>query len=111
MRMWSDIIKGITTDPKPSITRQYVPSHVHPSSLGPFTKYIPLSSSSFLVFTLQRVKRAKKIIHQKIITIIATKQARKLGRCDSNLQNLKTLLTHSLTHPMTGVGARRCYRI
>ena len=75
MRMWSDIIKGITTDPKPSITRQYVPSHVHPSSLGPFTKYIPLSSSSLfgdltlLLFTRQRVKRAKKIIHQKIITI------------------------------------------
>ena len=26
------------------------------------------------------------------------KQARKLGRCDSNLQNLKTLLTHWLNH-------------
>ena len=38
-------------------------------------------------------------------------QARKLGRCDSYLQNLKTLPTHPLTDPLTGVGARRCYRI
>ena len=34
------------------------------------------------------------------------KQARKLGRCDSNLQNLKALLTHSLTHSPNDQG--RC---
>ena len=36
------------------------------------------------------------------------KQARKLGRCDSYLQNLKTLPTDPRP---TGVGARRCYRL
>ena len=40
---------------------------------------------------------------------LPTKQARKLGRCDSNLLNLKTLPTKWLTRPLTdwltGVGA------
>ena len=42
------------------------------------------------------------------------KQARKARRCDSYPQiwNYVSLaLTHSLTDPLTGVGARRCYRI
>ena len=43
--------------------------------------------------------------------IVGEQQARKLGRCDSYLRNLKTLLTDSLTHPIRRVGARRCYRI
>ena len=34
----------------------------------------------------------------KIGSDVSVKQARKLGRCDSYLRNLKTLLTDSLTH-------------
>ena len=39
-------------------------------------------------------------------------QARKARRCDSYLQSetINGPLTHSLTHWLTGVGARRCYR-
>ena len=38
-------------------------------------------------------------LHSTIVfTFYSTKQARKLGRCDSYLRNLKTLPTHSLTH-------------
>ena len=52
---------------------------------------------------------AKKLVLKTFLakTSKQQKQARKLGRCDSNLQNLKTLLTD----PIGGVGARRCYRI
>ena len=38
-------------------------------------------------------------------TFAQRKQAHKLGRCDSYLQNLKLSITHSLTHSLTGVGA------
>ena len=38
-------------------------------------------------------------------------QARKLGRCNSYIQNLNLNMTHWLAHWMTGGGVRSCYRI
>ena len=41
--------------------------------------------------------------------LLPVKQAHKLGRCNSYLQNLKLSITHWLTHSLTGIGGRRCY--
>ena len=69
-------------------------------------------SSSFLLLFAQSEKMLSnahfiKISFTYLIMEQTYKQARKLGRCDSYLRNPKT----KLTHPLTGVGARRCYRI
>ena len=47
-----------------------------------------------------------QILYKDVFLI---EQARKAQRCDSFLQS--ETITHPLTDPLTGVGARRCYRI
>ena len=60
---------------------------------------------------IHRVRELQEAQLQQSLHYKPKKQARKLGRCDSYLRNLKTLLTDSLTHPIRQVGARRCNRI
>ena len=60
-------------------------------------------------FADQVLKAVNHVIEEEEkVRMCTKKQARKLGRCDNYLRNLKLSLTGPLTdYPLTGVGARR----
>ena len=71
-----------------------------------FCAIIIIRINSTMIMIMTRSKPSVSNLDPSQI-LCGTQQARKLGRCDSSLQNLKTLVTD----PIRWVGARRCYRI